>query len=494
VFGLFKKQKTEMAGRIAALSALRGNVMIADNDLNITFMNPSTVALMREAEADLKKELPRFSVASLIGSNIDVFHKNPAHQRKMLASLQTPHNAMIRIGSRVFDLLVSPLMDNRKRRIGFVVEWADAKDRLSNLELSARNAAIDRSQAVIEFTLEGKVVSANNNFLKAMGYTLDEVRGQHHGMFVEPAFRDSREYQEFWDSLRRGEFHAKQFKRIGKNGKEVWIEASYNPVVDLQGKVSKIVKFATDVSVQVQLLANLKALIDQNFGEIDGAIDRSSTEARSASIAADETSGNVQSVAASAEELAASIGEISQSMVKSRSATESAFEQIVSVSKNTETLANAAQAMNGIVGLIRSVASQINLLALNATIESARAGEAGKGFAVVASEVKNLAVQAAKATEQISKEIEGIQATSSSVASGLAAIRDAVTTVRESVTLTASAVEEQSAVTRGMSANMQSASEAVTTVSANITEISSAVLQATQAVAKTKEAARVLVR
>ena len=140
-------------------------------------------------------------------------------------------------------------------------------------------------------------------------------------------------------------------------------------MLDLQGKVSKIVKFATDITPQVQLLANLKALIDQNFGEIDSAIDLSTAEAHSATLAAGETSSNVQSVAASAEQLAASIGEISQSMSKSRVATESAFEQIVSVGKNTETLAQAAQAMNGIVGLIRSVASQINLLALNATIE-----------------------------------------------------------------------------------------------------------------------------
>ena len=490
---MFGSKRDSVTAMTTAMETLRTNVMIADNDLNITYMNPSALALMREAEADLRKELPGFSVASLIGANIDVFHKNPAYQRKMLSGLEKPHNATIRVGPRVFDLLVSPLMDHHKR-IGFAVEWADAKDRLLNLDYAARNSAIDRSQAVIEFSTDGIVLDANANFLKAMGYTLGEIRGQHHRLFVEPSQQSSPGYAEFWDSLRRGEFHAEQFRRIGKNGKEVWIEASYNPVLDLQGKVSKIVKFATDITPQVQLLANLKALIDQNFGEIDSAIDLSTAEAHSATLAAGETSSNVQSVAASAEQLAASIGEISQSMSKSRLATESAFEQIVSVGKNTETLAQAAQAMNGIVGLIRSVASQINLLALNATIESARAGEAGKGFAVVASEVKNLAVQAAKATEQISTEIEGIQKTSHSVAGALGAIRDAVTTVRESVTLTASAVEEQSAVTSGMSVNMQSASGAVSTVSANISEISAAVLQAAQAVAKTKEAARVLVR
>jgi PAS domain S-box-containing protein len=327
-----------------------------------------------------------------------------------------------------------------------------------------------------------------------MGYTLNEVLGKHHRLFVEPALQASREYAEFWERLRRGEYQAGQFKRIAKGGKEVWIQGAYNPILDANGKVTKVVKVATDVSVQVELLANLKALIDRNFGEIDGAIDRSTSEARAASAAASETTSNVNSVAASAEELAASISEISRSMATSRQATENAFERIVAVGKNTETLARAAQEMNGIVGLIRNVASQINLLALNATIESARAGDAGKGFAVVASEVKNLAVQAAKATDQIATEIEGIQATSKDVVNALDAIRDAVTTVRESVTVTASAVEEQSAVTRDMSANMQNASGAVAAVSANIIEISSAVVQAGQAVAKTKEAARVLAR
>ncbi len=355
-------------------------------------------------------------------------------------------------------------------------------------------ASISRGLAVIEFAVDGKIITANENFLRLMGYTMDEVRGKPHNLFVEPAYASSPEYTAFWDRLRRGEFQAAQFKRIGKHGKVVWIEGSYNPILDMHGKVAKVVKFASDITAQVELLANLKTMIDQNFSEIDGAIGLSSSEAQSASAAASETSNNVNAVAASAEELAASIAEISQSMANSRSATEHAFEQVVAVGKNTETLAQAAQAMNGIVGLIRNVASQINLLALNATIESARAGDAGKGFAVVASEVKNLAVQAAKATEQIANEIEGIQSTSTAVVDALEAIRNAITTVRESVAVTASAVEEQSAVTRDMSANMQNASGAVSTVSSNISEIASAVSQAAQAVRKTKDAARVLVR
>jgi PAS domain S-box-containing protein len=481
------------AASLTALNAVRANVMIADCDLNIIYMNPSVAALMREAEADLKLEMPHFNASKLIGANIDVFHKNPTHQRRMLASLEKPHAAMIRIGTRSFDLLVCPLTE-KGRRIGFVVEWADAKDRLLNIDYAGQIAAINRSQACVTFSVDGVVLDCNKNFLDAMGYAREEVLGKHHSMFVDPAYGKSREYQEFWERLRRNEFQAAQFKRIGKGGIEVWIEGAYNPIVDVNGKVTKVVKFATNITAQIKLLSDLKILIDQNFGDIDGAIALSSSEAGSASIAVGETSSNVQSVAASAEQLAASIGEIAQSMVQSRTATDSAFDQTVAVGKNTDTLAQAAQAMNGIVALIRSIASQINLLALNATIEAARAGDAGKGFAVVASEVKNLAVQASKATEQISSEIDAIQSTSQQVASALTEIRQAVTTVRESVTLTAAAVEEQSAVTKSMSANMHMASGSVATAATNVVKISSAVEQAHHAVAKTKQAAQVLVR
>ena len=152
---MFKKfsKSTADTSKTAGLDALRANVMIADSELNITYMNPAAVNLMRDAEDELKAELPRFSVANLIGSNIDIFHKNPGHQRKMLAALEKPHNATIRVGTRVFDLLVSPLFD-KGQRIGFVVEWSDAKERLLNLDYAMQLTAVNRSQAVIEFTVE----------------------------------------------------------------------------------------------------------------------------------------------------------------------------------------------------------------------------------------------------------------------------------------------------------------------------------------------------
>jgi PAS domain S-box-containing protein len=492
MFGNFKTNR-RLEAKAAALDALGTSVMIADPDMIIVHMNSAAFALMQDAEADLKEELPGFRAAMLIGSPIDVFHKTPDHQSRILATLDQRHTATIRVGRWVFDLAVTPIFDHG-RRSHFVVEWTDARERLGMLDYAGKMAAIGRNQAIIEFDTDRKVLDANENFLKTMGYTLEEIKGRDHSLFVEPAYKNTREYTEFWNRLKKGEFQAAQFKRLTKAGKVVWIEGSYNPIVDAAGKVIKVVKIATDVTAQVTLLTDLKSLIDRNFGEIDGALGQSVSEARSAAGAADETLSSVQTVAAATEQLAASINEISQSMVQSRASVEQAFERAVAVSENTGKLTAATQAMNGIVDLIRNIANQINLLALNATIEAARAGEAGKGFAVVASEVKNLANQSARATEQISKEIDGVQVTSTEVAGALIAIRDAIGMVRDYVTVTASAVEEQNAVTRDMSANMQSASAAVSTVSANIRGISSAVTQVGQAVTKTRKAAEVLVR
>ncbi|MGY2048946.1 methyl-accepting chemotaxis protein [Methylobacterium sp. JK268] len=354
--------------------------------------------------------------------------------------------------------------------------------------------AIRKSQAVISFDLDGRVLDANDTFLRAVGYGLGEIVGQPHAMFVDAALQTSSDYAAFWARLRAGEYQAGQFRRFGKGGREIWIEASYNPILDANGRPYKVVKFATDITAQMKLLSELRRLIDENFGEIEGAVARTNRQSDAAGEAAGATSQSVQTMAAAAEELAASVSEISQSMAKARGVTDIAHDQVRSASGFTQSLSSAATAMSGIVGLIQTIASQINLLALNATIESARAGEAGRGFAVVAQEVKNLANQASRATEQISAEIGTMQSVSQQVVSSLDAIQRSVDTMLEHVTTTAAAVEEQSAVTRDMSANMQGAADAVTTIAGNVQAITRSVGGISEAVATTKAAAQVLSR
>ncbi|QRM27584.1 PAS domain-containing protein [Microvirga sp. VF16] len=212
-------------------------------------------------------------------------------------------------------------------------------------ELKGQVEAIGKSQAVISFDLDGHILDANANFLAAVGYILPEIQGKHHSMFVEPGMRTSPEYLEFWRRLKNGEFQAAQYKRIGKGGREIWIEASYNPILDASGRPYKVVKYATDVTQQVSLLINLRGMIETNFGEIDAAVGASTQEARSANQAAAETSSNVQMMASAAEELAASVREIAQSMATSRTATDVAFAEARSANEYTDKLSSATEAM-----------------------------------------------------------------------------------------------------------------------------------------------------
>lgn len=389
----------------------------------------------------------------------------------------------------------NPILDHNGKPFKVVKFATDVTaQKLEYADLLGQVDAINKALAVIEFDLDGTVLYANENFVNALGYTLAEVKGKKHSMFLDPAYAASAEYKIFWNDLRAGKYHTGQFKRLGKDGRAVWIEASYNPILDLNGKPFKIVKYATDVSKQVMWLTNLKTIVDQNFGEIDGALGRSTAEARLATGAVQSTTGNVQTMAASAEQLASSVREIAATMMKSKQAADSAHGQLISADQTIQKLSLVSNSMGGIVDVIRNIAGQINLLALNATIESARAGDAGKGFAVVASEVKSLARQAGGATDQIAKEINGLQSASRDVVASLGTIGASINAVQEYVTGTASAVEEQSVVTQEMSSAMQSTASHVAAINDNMNQITAAVQQVGQAVQNTRTAAQVLVR
>jgi methyl-accepting chemotaxis protein len=332
----------------------------------------------------------------------------------------------------------NPVLDENGKSFGVVKFATDVTaQKLKNADLAGQIEAIGTSQAIIEFKLDGTIIQANANFLGALGYTLGEITGKHHSMFVDQAERESAGYREFWAALNRGEFQAGEFKRIGKGGKEVWIQASYNPILDLNGKPFKVVKYASDVTQQVLV----------RMGN-------------------ERVRAMMESVAAGAEELNASVREISEAMMKSKGAAMSAVERVGSADSQAKRLSDAAQAMSGIVELIGNITGQINLLALNATIESARAGEAGRGFAVVASEVKSLANQAKQATDKISAEIESLNGISGDVVTALETIKKTIQDVCEYVTSTAAAVEEQSTVTSEMSSSMQRAADEARAIAA----------------------------
>jgi len=337
--------------------------------------------------------------------------------------------------------------------------------------------AINKSNAVIQFKMDGTVIEANANFLNAVGYALGEIVGRHHKIFVSPEESSSAAYGRFWDALNRGEFQAGEYLRIGKGGKEVWLQATYNPIADASGQLIRVVKFCTDITKSVQE-RNRKAAIfktlDADLNQINDAVTQTSSQVEHAASTSDQTSANVQAVATAAEELVASVGEISRRVSEAARTTDQAVEKGTRTNAVVEGLAKSAERIGQIVDLINNIASQTNLLALNATIEAARAGEAGKGFAVVASEVKTLAGQTASATSDIRSQIENVRKDIDQTVVAIADIIEVIGNINGISNSIAAAVEQQGAVTKDISLNMHTAAEGVKGISASISEIAKA--------------------
>ncbi|MES2614106.1 MAG: PAS domain-containing methyl-accepting chemotaxis protein [Bdellovibrionota bacterium] len=379
----------------------------------------------------------------------------------------------------------NPILDENGKPFKVVKYASDiSAQKLKDAQL----LALSKAQAVIDFTPDGTIISANENFLNAVNYRLDEITNKHHSMFCTAEFTSSSKYKEFWAKLSGGEFQSGQFLRVAKGGKQVWLQASYVPVFDLTGNVFKVVKYATEITAQknaqieliktlsetAQQLAAAAAELTATASQMSTNAEKTTSVANTTAAASEEVSQGVRTVATNTEEMSAAIKEIARNASEASTTSAATLKQAQQTNVTITKLGESSQEIGNVIKVISSIAQQTNLLALNATIEAARAGDAGRGFAVVANEVKELAKQTAKATEDITNKITGIQKDSQSSVEAVTAIGQTIEKLNNIATAIAASVEEQAATTNEVSRVVQESAKGVLDITENVKIVSSA--------------------
>ncbi|MCF2857794.1 PAS domain-containing protein [Pseudoalteromonas sp. SMS1] len=407
----------------------------------------------------------------------------------------------------------NPIFDSKGKPFK-VVKFASeiTRQKLESADFAGQLAAIHKSQAVIEFNMDGTIRDANENFLMTTGYSLSEIQGKHHKMFALPDYASSSEYTQFWQRLNEGKFDSGEYQRIGKGGREIWIQASYNPIFDADGNPFKVVKYATDITVRKHAISSIKTailaladgqlnhMINDDLGcefntlkeamnglmsnlnsmvlEITEASNQVFQGAQSIANGNEELNKRTENQGASFEETASTMEQLTttvqQNAKSAKDVSLHADEVMKKAQQGGETVSDAVNAMgdieacsnsiSDIIGVIDEIAFQTNLLALNASVEAARAGEAGRGFAVVASEVRNLAQRSASAA----KEIKGlIQDSSEAVSKGSLLVAASGDTFKQLVQV----VQEVNMMISEITEASQEQSDGVAAVSSTIAQL-----------------------
>ncbi len=483
------------------------NVMVAElENFTITYSNKASI----ETLAGLEHLLP-CKAEDLVGQCVDIFHANPAHQRNILGDPKNlPHQANIRVGDAVLDLLVSPVFDRDGGYVAAMLTWSVVTQKVKTDADQARLSAMIEDMPINVMMADPETFTINYanrqtiQTLRKLEHLLpckaDELVGQCIDIFHEnPAYQ--RRILGDPNNLP----HAAKIK-VGEETLSLEVSAIMGKNNEYIGPmlawsvITEQANMANSVKETVELVASAAAEMEASAETLSATSEKTSQQSSTVAAASEEVTSNVQTVASAAEQLAGSVEEINRQVVGSTEMSKRAVDETNETNETIRGLAEAAEKIGNVVMLIQDIARQTNLLALNATIEAARAGDAGKGFAVVASEVKSLANQTDKATDEIATQIDAIQSTTGAAVKAIGDIGETINKLNEIAMSISSAMEEQGAATQEISRNVQQAAsgtQEVTSTIAGVNEaaqeaggISGQVLSAAQGLAQNAEGMR----